>query len=280
MILIADSGSTHTLWSWKDHLHQVYSVSTQGLNPYFHNLTSIVKVIQEELKPQLKEVEITEIFFYGSGCSNEEQKDLIRQGLQLTFEDIKYTVDHDLLAAARGLCMREPGIACILGTGSNSCSYNGTKIVEGTASLGYILGDEGAGSYIGKHLLKLYFDKELDEILVRKLEMEFTDLTLSNALKHIYKGSQPNKYLASFAKFVCEHCEFKQAKDLLQQAFQAFIDKHLKKYSEVYKLPVHFVGSVAYYNRSILSEVLEKNGMKLGTIVPTIQERLLAYHEG
>ena len=273
-ILIADSGSTKTEWAFSDGQNDIELHRGAGMNPYF----SSSEVLENEITLQVRNNNFIpdKIFFYGAGCSSETQISLVRNAFNKVFPNAKVSVDHDLLAAARALCGRSEGIACILGTGSNSCHFDGNQIISQRPALGYVLGDEGAGSQIGKALIKAHLYGELPESISDAIIERF-GITKDNVLDEVYKKTFPNRYLASFSIFVGENLDKPEMSDLVKTELGSFADRHLMKY-DAKALPVHFTGSVASHFRDILSEVLNERGMHLGKILSSPLQGLINYH--
>lgn len=275
-IVIADSGSTKTTWVVIDGQGVRKNYSTIGLNPFFVDENRV----EEELKlgfGQSVMDNVTKVFFYGSGCSSKKNNAIIKRGLESFFTMAEIEVHHDLLAAARALCGREPGIACILGTGSNTCYYSGNDIVKNVRALGFILGDEGSAGYIGKRFIQDYLNEELPaEVLA--LYNKTYEYTPSDILDRVYKHTLPNRFLAQFAGFAGSNMNIAYFEDLVRSSFDDFADQHLEKYKESHDLPISFVGSVAFKNRDMLEDVLEDRGMRLGKVVKEPIDLLIEYH--
>lgn len=223
-ILIADSGSTQTTWCLlyprrKKLLH------TQGMSPYFLTSAQMTEIMQRELVPALgRQVSVGEIHFYGTGCSNAANVRIVRQALGKVFSDARIHVSHDLMAAARALCGTQKGIACILGTGSNSCYYNGSRIMKNNPGLGYILGDEGSGSYLGRKVLQYYLYHTFDDELRMRFEKRFGfgSNAKDEILDHVYKSPLANRYLASFSPFLAENRGHYMIENILEDSINDF----------------------------------------------------------
>lgn len=279
MIIIADSGSTKTHWEIiNEKTKEHRSVFSRGINPFYQSESEITAIIKNELKPYLNAGKLPDrIYFYGAGCSQPDRNEVVSSGLGKVFKDAEIEVEHDLLAAARATCGKQAGVSAILGTGSNSCLFDGKRIVDNIPSLGFQLGDEGSGAWFGRKLLQAYYYRELPGELQIELETEY-DMEKSRVLKHVYDKPMPNQYIASFAKFISKHNEHPFFMDLLKHGFREFLDRHVKKYVGHEKLPVHFVGSVAFFNKDILLEVLSKYKLKTGVVLRGPMEGLLNYH--
>lgn len=282
MILIADSGSTKTDWRLIDDEKKIHQFATQGLNPYFQTTTEISEILKSELLPQLQS-QISylksQIYFYGAGCEADSKKELIREALLLVFPNAVIEVNSDMIGAARAMCGSEPGIAAILGTGSNTCYYDGAKSVENVASLGFILGDEGSGAHIGKTFIQAYLNKEMPEDLSKRFYERFK-LSLSDILDGVYKKPMPNRFLASFSKFIYQNLKEQFVIDLVADCFEQFFDKHICKYAKHKEVKLSCVGSVAFYYSNILRAVAIKKGVNIDKIIETPIAGLTLYHLG
>jgi N-acetylglucosamine kinase-like BadF-type ATPase len=280
MILIADSGSTKTQWCLADNEKRLISIATQGINPYFQSEEDIFKILKIELLPFLNSplVEL-QIFFYGAGCGSTEKNKLMKIALTKTFSEASIEVNNDLLGAARALCGKEKGIAAILGTGSNTCYFDGEKIAEHPESsgLGYILGDEGSGAHIGKTFIQAYLNKELPTIIAEKFYQSFK-LKKEDILNAVYKKPMPNRFLASFSTFVNENSTDEYLRDLVINCFNQFFDKHVCKYPQHKNVPLNCVGSVAFNFRTILQKVAHTKGVAIGKIITNPIDDLTRYH--
>jgi len=258
MQLIVDSGSTKTRWCLVNQLEIIQEINTQGINPYVTSEEIIQKIIEQEIKPLLNYTPDS-IFYYGAGCSNSTNIHLIKKCLEAINIEAKIEVEHDLLAVARALCQKNKGIAVILGTGSNSCLYNGKNIIKNTSSLGYILGDEGSGAYIGKKFLSDYFYELVPEHIAHLFQEE-KNITIELALNNIYKQPNANAYLASFCKWLVNHKKDSYVHQLIKNAFTDFVVKQIQPYGKSTTNKVFSIGSIAYYFSDIWELVLNENG--------------------
>lgn len=277
-ILIADSGATKTEWCLKSDQGTTI-ISTEGLNPYYHTTSSIQNVVMNSLKPRVSSEEVEEIHFYGAGCDSEEKKQIVYNALKNRFKKADIHVFHDLLGAARACFFKEAGIACILGTGSNSCLYDGEKIVKHIPSLAFILGDEGSAGYFGKKLINSYFRYEVPDDLVGDLEDKY-DMSLEYITKGLYDNPQKSRFIASYGAFLGEHPDHPFIKNMLHEGFENFITRIVMKYPDAQKHEVRFIGSVASAHQKMIKEILEENGMKPGLFVQKPMERLVEFHSG
>lgn len=273
-ILIADSGATKTEWYYQSGSAS-QTIQTEGLNPYYHTVDSIHSVIENNLMPTVGTVD--EIYFYGAGCDSEAKIKMIKQALSQSFSTVSVQVYHDLLAAARACFGNEAGIACILGTGSNSCLYDGSAIIEHIPSLAFILGDEGSAAYFGKQLINRYFRNELPDRLKQELEEEH-NMALSYIKKNVYEGAQKSRFVASYGAFLGKHADHPFVKELLYEGFENFISRIVAKYSNATDYEVRFVGSVAYAHQKMIKEILQEHRLTPGLFITHPMKRLVEYH--
>ncbi len=274
MLLVADSGSSKTDWLLCDDFGTPRAFQSSGINPFFRTTEDIL----EELKPifAAEHFPVSDVCFYGAGIVNEEKAAVIKLAIQELFGDVACEVASDALGAARALCGHEAGISCILGTGSNACFYDGTEIIGGIPPMGYILGDEGSGAVIGRQILGDYFKGAMPESLRAKF-YETYKVEKDEVLNRVYRTEKPNKYLASFTRFLKdEDCAY--SRDLLSAQFRAFIQRNVMQLEQSKTVPVSFVGSIAFHFQEILKKELELAGLSLGKIVQSPIEPLLAYH--
>src|SRR5699024_11107601 len=275
-ILIADSGATKTEW-YVTSVDKDKIFKTEGLNPYYHTVESIENVIEEGLLDQLNGTNISEIFFYGAGCDSEEKKGQVRKALQKCFPEAVYNIYHDLLGAARACFFDEPGIACILGTGSNSCLYDGNEIIEHIPSLAFILGDEGSAGYFGKQLINNYYRYELPEDLKKELEKNY-NMNLGHINAGLYDGSQKSRFIASYGSFLGEHDDHPYIQEMLYEGFEKFISRIVMNYTNAKDYEVRFIGSVASGHQEMIDGILEKYGMSPAVYIGNPMRRLVEYH--
>lgn len=288
MILIADSGSTKTAWCLldKETKEKMY-VATQGINPFQQSEEAICGILQGELMSELtvKHVDpdqIEAIFFYGAGCTKEKSPVMATALRKTVSNSARICVESDMLGASRGLCGRQPGIVCILGTGSNSCYYNGRDNVANVSPLGYILGDEGSGAYIGKRLAGDVLKRQMPEE-VCKLFYEETHETQASIIQKVYREPMPNRFLASLSPFCARHREMEAIHALLIDSFSQFFKRNIDQYEKLVGegdfTTVHFVGSIATYYEKELREAAKGCGYSVGNIMQGPLEGLVAYHE-
>ncbi len=274
--LIADSGATKCEWCLLQQ-GKKKSITTQGISPYFLSASQITELLTAELLPKLKQVVVDEVFFYGTGLANINNVKILQSVLKKAFPEAAIEVQNDLLAASRALCGKEKGIACILGTGANSCYYNGRKIVKNSPGLGYILGDEGSGAYLGKKVIQYYLYQTFDEELKARFEKRFA-VSNNEILENVYKKPLANRYLASYAIFLAENRGHYMVENIIEDGLNDFFFTHLYKYRESWTLPIHFVGSIAHGFRDVLKELCDTYELELGTILKAPMAGLIAYH--
>lgn len=277
MILIADSGSTKTDWVLHDSNSIVARVKTQGLNPTLQESEEIYNILKEELADKISSDAPDTIYFYGAGCAYEGANERMRTALSRIYPTKNIEINSDLLAAARALCGYEEGIACILGTGSNSCLFDGKKIVENTPSLGYILGDEGSGAYLGRQLVSDCIKKQLPAAICKKFLTQY-NLTIAGILERVYHEPLPNRYLASFAPFLAENRNNAEVKALLKHCFTLFFQRNTMIYRRSW-LPIHIVGGIGITFANELKETAESLGLSIGNIVESPMNGLIEYHK-
>lgn len=274
--LIADSGSTKCEWCLLDNGKKKI-ISTQGISPYFLNADQIVALLQKELMPKLKKLTVEVVHFYGTGLSNNSNIEIINNALVRLFANAKINIEHDLLAAARALCGTDKGIACILGTGSNSCYFNGKKIQKNSPGLGYILGDEGSGSYLGKKVVQYYLYNTFDEDLKARFDKRF-NVTKDEILDSVYKQPLANKYLASYAIFLAENRGHYMIENIIEDGLNDFFFNHLYKYRESWTQPINFVGSIAFGFKDVLKDLCNTYELELGTVLKKPMDGLIQFH--
>ncbi len=283
MLLIADGGSTTTDWclvdtGLEDDNKRFKKFVSKGLNPYNTSLEGIRKTIIEDVLPNIELVgDRLSIYFYGAGCSTESKQNELFEIFSELFQTQNVLIEHDLLGAAKALCGDEEGICGILGTGSNSCLYDGKDVVENVRALGYVLCDEGAGTDIGKRVLTAY----LRGFMPEKLSKEFAKIhpyTETEFLNNLYKGAQPNYYIASFARFAVENKEEEYTRNIIKEAFQSFFDNQVIFYTNYNKYKLNIVGSIGYLCSDILREVAESYGVEVGKFIKAPIDDLVEYH--
>lgn len=279
MILIADSGSTKVHWCLLTASGQSSDVFTDGINPLFQTCDAMRNSISNQLLPQIASSlwagTLTHVFFYGAGCTP-EKKVFVKKALESVFKKAEVFVASDMLGAARGLLGHKAGVACILGTGSGSCYYNGEEIEWCVPSLGYILGDEGSAAVLGKRLVSDLLKNQLGEDLKEAFFKEY-ETSMADIIENVYRQPFPNRFLAKLSRFCANHIDDKRIHDLVYDHFVQFIRRNLKQYNAT--TPIGFVGSIAYYYRPILEEAMQAEDLPLGTILQDPIEGLKAYHK-
>ncbi|MFT4826821.1 MAG: N-acetylglucosamine kinase-like BadF-type ATPase [Paracoccaceae bacterium] len=278
MILVADSGSTKCDWIVIDKENNYQKTHTMGFNPFFHNTDLVIsKLTENELFNTIKD-SVNEVYFYGAGCSSRERNEIIKKGLVAYFDQAStILVDHDLTGAAVATSQGKIGISCILGTGSNSCYFDGSTVHEEVPALGYILGDEGSGSYFGKIMLSEWLYKRMPKELADAFQKKY-DLSKEGIFEAVHKKENPNVYLASFMPFVSTHIDNPYFKKMMFDGLSRFAEIHVLCYANYTEVPVNFVGSVAYYFKDMLEEVGRKYNFTVGKIEKRPVEPLAMYH--
>ncbi len=266
MILIADSGSTKCDWLLMDGETIVAECGSMGFNPYFHDESFIVTTLRGHEVLMKYSGQVTSLFFYGAGSSSPELKSIVSKALIRLFPLASIYVGHDLDGAALATYSGTPHIACILGTGSNSCYFDGESIHEEVPALAYILGDEGSGSYYGKRLLADFFYKRMPKHLAADFKDTY-NLAMDDIVENVYNRPHANVYLASFMKFCSRHRNDPYILNMIRPGMRVFLETHVACYEGHKSLTVNFVGSVAYYFENVLREVAEEMGIHIGTIV-------------
>ena len=278
MILIADSGSTKTDWCVVENGVLVQQIFTKGTNPFFQSEEEISNEIATALLPELKTDEFDAVYFYGAGCGFPDKIEIVHRAISKQLK-VKGNVEvaTDMLAAARGLCGREAGIACIMGTGSNSCYYDGENIVANVSPLGFILGDEGSGACLGKLMVGDLLKNQMNPGLKEKFLKQF-DLTPADIIDRVYRKPFPNRFLASLSPFLAQNINEPCVHELVLNSFKAFFKRNIMQYENYQNLKVNLIGSVAFYYKEVLAEAAEAMGIQLGTIIQSPMEGLIKYH--
>ena len=277
MIIIADSGSTKCSWAICDKNGQIIErCSTIGFNPYFIKSSQVLNHLQNSDLKEIKD-NVDEVYFYGAGCSSKKMNDIIEIPFVEFFSNAQVNIHHDLDAACYSMYDGEPAITGILGTGSNSCFFDGEKIYENAPSLGFMLGDEASGNNFGKKLLCLYFNNVLDEDLKQKYEENYeTDIAQINL--NVYNNSRANVYLAKFFPFVSENKSHPQMHTLIMKTLDEFFKLHICCFEDFKKVKVNFIGSVAFFLKEEIEKVAQKYNCEIGHIVKNPIDRLIKYH--
>ena len=275
--LIADSGATKAEWCLINN-GKKETLFTQGISPYFLSTDQISDLLKKELGSIVKTENVEEVFYYGTGCANPENAASVKKAIKAAFSKAHIKVDTDLMAAAHALCKHEKGIACILGTGMSTGYYNGKSISKENFGLGYLLGDEGSGAYLGKKVLQYYLYNTFDEDLRALFDAKYVT-TRMEILDNVYKKPFPNRYLASFTLFLAENRGHFMIENIIEDGLNDFFFHHLCKYSEVWKYPVNFVGSVAFGFKDVIRDLCNSYEFDCGNILKNPMEGLVAFHK-
>ncbi len=275
MKLVFDAGSTKTEIGLVGSDNDKY-IKVDGINPAVLSEDRIREIISEA-KSKLQDAKVTDLYYYGAGCATEALCKKIEIPLREFWQDAKIEVASDMTGAARGLLGHTPGIACILGTGSNSALFDGKNVIRNVAPLGFILGDEGSGTAIGKRLLgDIFKGLAPDDIIDRFLNE--TGLNKDLVIERVYRGEAPNKFLASFAKFVGANIGHPYLENMVGELLGIFLDRNVRQYPQSRIEPIGFVGSIAWNFREILEKEVKRRGWNLGKILRAPMEGLLEYH--
>jgi glucosamine kinase len=278
MILIADSGATKSDWVLLDQSNEKMSFQLSGMNPFYANTEKIIEILAHNIIPFVDYKKITEVHFYGSGCSTINKKIIIEDAIQSVFSKSKINVESDLLGAARALFGEKEGLACILGTGSNSCYYNGQEIMNSLPSLGYFFADEGSGAHMGKIFIKDYLLGNLPGKIEDSFKKEF-NYTRDNILDAIYNLPFPNRFLASFCDFYADHLSDKYIFELITNSFREFFFQSIEKYPNHLSLPVSFAGSVAFFFEPLLRQIGTEFEVQIEKVIQSPIGGLVGYHK-
>jgi N-acetylglucosamine kinase-like BadF-type ATPase len=276
MIAVADSGSTKTSWYLFSEKKEGKYISTGGINPFFRTMDDIVTELMENLVPHINGT-VEKVFFYGAGVVNKEKGQGLESVFNQLFGEVYMEVNSDLLASARATLGNESGIACILGTGSNSCRYNGREIAEHIPPLGFILGDEGSGAMLGKKMLADYLKGIMPKSLSEKFQNQFP-YGYSGFLDQVYKHGEPNRFLAGLTPFLIENIAEEYCLRLVENSFDEFVKRNICGYSDYRNQKICFVGSIAYFFEKQLENVLKKNDLEIGLVIKEPLEGLIQFH--
>ena len=277
MILIADGGSTKADWILLDNSGEVVlRTRTEGLNPAVFPGDLLKERIEENEDFQFHKEEITKVYFYGAGCGTKEPTALLKSIFESFFINAKVEVKEDTYAATYAVTTK-PGIVCILGTGSNSSYFDGKSVVNGVPSLGYILMDEASGNYFGKRIIRDYFYKRMPKSVEKMFEEQF-DVDPDVIKRRVYKENNPNTYLARFAEFVLRNKRNSYSQKVLEKGINIFFKTRILTFDEVENVPVHFVGSIAYFAKDVIEKIAKKHNVTLGNIVRRPIDGLIDYH--
>jgi len=292
-ILIVDAGSTKMEWILLDGEKVEDRFVTEGFNPNYADrqcLEDRLSLVESRLiasscddptfprRDDSALLQLQGIWYYGTGCGNEGNCQIVKTAFRHHFTEAEIHVTHDLMAVCHAVLGRRKGIACILGTGSNSCVYDGTNIVEKGVSLGYLVGDEGSGMHIGREVVRAYFYGLMPDDL-REAFAQTYHLSRDEFIDNLYHNGQPSRYLASFAPFAGENQAHPFVHDLVKTCFKAFVQTFVSRYNDYKTMEVSFVGSIAHHFQGILEETLADDGIRMGEVMPTPAEGLIRYHQ-
>ncbi len=279
MILIADGGSTKVDWIiLNSDRKEQFRVRSSGLNPAI--------IVKEELQNRLENIsplinikdKIEEIYFYGAGCGTKQPIKILNNILKTVFKYAKITISEDMLAAVYASTGKKSAIVCILGTGSNSCFYDGDILNKIAPSLGYTIMDEASGNYFGKRLLRDFYNQKMPKKIARSFAKQF-DLDVDFVKMNLYRKPNPNMYLASFAKFMFDHKDEKYIKKLISKGFQKYFKHQILPYKKGKEVPIYFIGSIAYYFRHLLEKIAAKNNLIITDVIQRPIDKLVKFHQ-
>lgn len=276
MRLIADSGSTKVDWRAIHSDGSVQEITTAGINPFFQSEEQIIYELQQHLLPDISAA-VKEIHFYGAGVASPEKIQVLQNCFRVVFPKARSSAYSDLLAAARALCGNKPGIAGILGTGANSCFYDGANIADNVPACGYILGDEGSGAVLGRKFISDYLKRQLPADLRESFDQKY-GLSYSTVIERVYRQPFPNRYLATFSVFLNENKDNPHINKLLTSSFEEFFTRNIMQY-DYKKYKVNLVGSIAFHYEDIITRVAENLGIKIGLVLKSPIIGLVDYHK-
>ena len=275
--IIADSGATKCQWTLVLGKEKK-SITTIGMSPYFLSVDEMIATIQKAFQKKVALESIDAVYFYGTGLSNPNNVTAIKKALKKVFTNASLDIQTDLVAVARATCQQKKGVACILGTGSNTGFYNGKKMIKNSPGLGYVLGDEGSGAYLGKKVLQYYLYQTFDEELMHAFANKYA-INKDQILDAIYKQALPNRYMASFAQFLSEHRGHYMIENIIEDGINDFFFTHLIKLNESWLHPIHFAGSIAYAFKDTIKQLAAAYELEIGQIVKSPMEGLIAFHK-
>ena len=275
--IIADSGATKCQWTMVSS-NKKTTFATVGISPYFLSAAQIQTLLEKTFKNKIKLDAVDAVYFYGTGLSNPQNVTQLKKALKAVFTKASFDIQTDLVAAARATCQNKKGVACILGTGSNTGFYNGKKITKNSPGLGYVLGDEGSGAYLGKKVIQYYLYKTYDEDLMSRFEKKFAT-SKDEILNNVYKEATPNRYLAKFTEFLVENRGHYMIENIIEDGLNDFFYAHINKMNEAWLYPIHFVGSVAFGFKDIIKQLALSYEIELGSIVKSPMQGLITYHQ-
>lgn len=277
MFIVVDSGSTKADWAVVEGAEKIQIVTTKGLNPYFHGPDEVeAELSKKEYTDKVNVDQATHIFYYGAGCPDDYFRSKMAEGLRRVFKNAQIFVEHDLLGAARATCGKNAGIAGILGTGSNSCAYDGKHVIDNIPALAHVLGDDGGGVHLGKLILRAWYYRELPQDLEDAFNKAYPEG--KDAVMHRIYGEGQNVHIAYFAQFLIQHRQHPFAKKMIKEAFREFAVRNIKKYEGHEKLEVNLVGSIAEILSDELKEVFQEEHLRVGKIIRRPIDKLVEYH--
>jgi N-acetylglucosamine kinase-like BadF-type ATPase len=275
--LIADSGATKCHWTLMQS-NKKTTVNTIGISPYFLSTQEMIQLLEQSFAKKTNVTKIEAVYFYGTGLTNLDNIKSLKKALKTVFPNAALSIETDLVAAARSSCQNEKGVVCILGTGSNTGFYNGKKITKNSPGLGYVLGDEGSGAYLGKKVIQYFLYQTFDEELMAAFEKKF-NLNKDAILNSIYKAPFPNRTLASFAPFLTEHRGHYMIENIIEDGLNDFFFAHINKMNESWIHPIHFVGGVAFAFKDVIKQLALSYEIELGKIIKSPMEGLITFHK-
>ena len=279
MILIADGGSTKADWiALDENNNEVFRVRTLGLNPAVSPTEELTNRIVNMFQLINIKEEVSHIYFYGAGCGTPKASLVLKKVMENIFVNATVSVAEDMLAAVYAAAGTSPAMVCILGTGSNSCYFDGERMHMKVASLGYVLMDEASGNYFGKRLIRDYYYGLMPKYMVQKFEKDFR-LDVDSIKSNLYQKSNPNMYLATFAKFMFDFKEEKYVRRLMKKGFEKFFKYRILPYNLPKETPIYFIGSIAHYFREILDDVAQRNGLQITNVIQRPIDNLIEYHK-
>lgn len=278
MILLADSGSTKTDWWLYSNNKIIQKFRTLGLNPYFVTTQQVKEELQKEFLHSFEPGKVDQVFFYGAGCSSDPKKAVINNALKALFPNAYTEVEHDLLASARALHGDNPGIASILGTGSNACLYDGKDITESLFSLGYMFGDEGSGAHLGKTYIAAHLKKKVPAAIHKAFMHEY-GLSDEDIITNIYKKENPNRFLASFTPFLKAHLDDPYIYQLVEQCFDDFFTEQVSKFTNYQNMRFGCIGSIGFHFREVLNKAAARHNIIPEIFLISPMEGLMQYHK-
>ena len=277
MVLIVESGSTKSDWVLLSPENKQDVYSSMGFNPYFHSSAVIENELRRHAELMSHAEKIQQIYFYGAGCSSSEMNDIVKLGLTNVFTNAHIQIDHDLMACAYATYSGNPSICCIIGTGSNSCYFDGETVSEVVPALGYILGDEGSGTYFGKKLLSAFLYHQLPKHVEEDFVKEYA-IDKNEIVNKVYRNENANVYIASFMPFIAKHKDELFFQKMIEDGLRHFIEVHVCCYPNYKDVEINFVGSIASVFRNALDRAANSLGARIGRVVQKPVEGLVSYH--